>query len=251
MSRPIVIIPCDTKVIEGITFDAVGRKYAAAVAEVAECQPLLAPLGPSMLDMGALLEIADGILLSGAVSNVHPSLYGLDEPPLSDKALDPERDSVTLPLVREALHRKVPLFGICRGFQEVNVALGGTLDQAVHTVDGRNDHREPSNVPVPERFGPSHPVKLSGTLKSWIGEDEIVVNSLHWQGIQRLAPPLTAEAHAEDGLIEAVRGPHEHPFFFAVQWHPEWQAKSNAASVEIFRRFGDAVRKLNANGLAA
>lgn len=251
MSRPIVIIPCDTKVIEGIAFDAVGRKYAAAVAEVAECQPLLAPLGPSMLDMGALLDIADGILLSGAVSNVHPALYGSDEPPLSVESLDPARDGLTLPLVREALQRKKPLFAICRGFQEVNVALGGTLDQAVHAVEGRNDHREPSGVPVPERFGPSHPVKLSGTLRSWIGEDEIVVNSLHWQGIRRLAPPLTAEAHAEDGLVEAVRGPAEHPFFFAVQWHPEWQARENKASVEIFRRFGDAVRKKNASGLAA
>jgi len=242
MSRPVVIIPCDTKVIEEMVFDAVGRKYSAAVAEVAECQPLLAPLGPSMLDMGALLDIADGILLSGSVSNVHPSLYGLDEPPLNAGALDHERDSLTLPLVREAIHRKVPLFAICRGFQELNVALGGTLDQAVHTVSGRDDHREPSDVPMDERFGPSHQVRLSGTLKSWIGKDEITVNSLHWQGIQRLAAPLTAEAHAKDGLIEAVRGPSDHPFLLGVQWHPEWQAKRNTASIEIFRRFGEAVK---------
>lgn len=242
MTRPIVIIPCDTKVIEGMTFDAVGRKYSAAVAEVADCQPLLAPLGPSMLDMNALLEIADGILLSGSLSNVHPSLYGADEPPLNDKALDPERDSLTLPLIREALNRKKPLFAICRGFQELNVALGGTLDQAVHTVSGRNDHREPAHPMVEDRFGPSHPVALSGTLKSWVGKDEIIVNSLHWQGIQRLAPSLTAEAHAKDGLIEAVRGPADHPFLFGVQWHPEWQAKNNAASIEIFRRFGAAAR---------
>lgn len=251
MSRPIVIIPCDTKVIDGLTFDAVGRKYSAAVAEVADCQPLLAPLGPSMLDMNGLLEIADGILLSGALSNVHPSHYGLGEPPLNEKALDHERDGLTLPLVREALHRKLPLFAICRGFQELNVALGGTLDQAVHTVDGRNDHREPSDVPVEERFGPAHPVTLSGTLRNWVGQDEITVNSLHWQGIQRLAPLLTAEAHAKDGLIEAVRGPSDHPFLFGVQWHPEWQAKHNTASIEIFHRFGDAVRKSSADGLAA
>lgn len=251
MSRPIVIIPCDTKVIETMTFDAVGRKYSAAVAEVAECQPLLAPLGPSMLDMGALFEIADGILLSGSVSNVHPSHYGADEPPLNAEALDHERDSLTLPLVREAMSRKVPLFAICRGFQELNVALGGTLDQSVHTVEGRNDHREPSNVPMDDRFGPAHPVTLSGQLKSWVGKDEIIVNSLHWQGIKRLAPPLVAEAHAKDGLVEAVRGPAEHPFLFGVQWHPEWQAKNNTASIEIFRHFGDAVRKLNASGLAA
>jgi putative glutamine amidotransferase len=242
MSRPIVIIPADTKVIETMTFDAVGRKYSAAVAEVAECQPLLAPLGPSMLDMGALFDIADGILLSGSVSNVHPSLYGADEPPLNENALDHQRDALTLPLVREALNRKLPLFAICRGFQEVNVALGGTLDQQVHAVSGRNDHRERSDVPIDERFGPSHPITLSGNLKDWIGKDEIIVNSLHWQGIQRLAPPLTAEAHAKDGLIEAVRGPSEHPFFLGVQWHPEWQARNNAASVELFRRFGDAVK---------
>lgn len=242
MSRPIVIIPADTKVIETMTFDAVGRKYSAAVAEVAECQPLLAPLGPSMLDMGALLDIADGILLSGSLSNVHPSLYGADEPPLNENALDHQRDALTLPLVREALSRKLPLFAICRGFQEVNVALGGTLDQAVHSVTGRHDHRERSDVPIDDRFGPAHPIRLSGTLKDWIGEDEIVVNSLHWQGIQRLAGPLVAEAHAKDGLIEAVRGPAEHPFFLGVQWHPEWQARNNRASVELFRRFGDAVK---------
>lgn len=243
MSRPVVIIPADTKVIETMTFDAVGRKYSAAVAEVANCQPLLAPLGPSMLDLGALLEIADGILLSGSISNVHPSHYSPDEPPLNENAIDHQRDAVTLPLVREALSRKLPLFAICRGFQEVNVALGGTLDQSVHTVDGRHDHRERSDVPIDDRFGPAHPITLSGQLKTWIGEDEIIVNSLHWQGIQRLATPLTAEAHAKDGLIEAVRGPAEHPFFLGVQWHPEWQARSNPASVELFRRFGDAVRE--------
>lgn len=249
MSRPIVIIPSCTKLIEGHAFDAVGRKYSSAVAEVAECQPLLAPLGPSMADMGALLEIADGILLSGSLSNVHPSLYGLDEPPLNADALDPARDDLTLPLIREALKRKLPTFAICRGFQELNVALGGTLDQAVHTVEGRHDHRERSDVPLDDRFGPAHSVHLSGTLKDWIGKDEIIVNSLHWQGIQRLAEPLTAEAHAKDGLVEAVRGPSDHPFMLGVQWHPEWQAKNNTVSIELFRRFGDAARSI-ANGLS-
>jgi putative glutamine amidotransferase len=243
MSRPIVIIPADTKLIEGHAFDAVGRKYSSAVAEVAECQPLLAPLGSSMADMSSLLEIADGILLSGSISNVHPSLYGLDEPPLNADALDPARDDLTIPLVREAVARKLPLFAICRGFQELNVALGGTLDQAVHAVSGRHDHRERPDIPLDDRFGPAHPVHLSGTLKEWVGKEEIIVNSLHWQGIQRLAPPLTAEAHAKDGLIEAVRGPSEHPFLLGVQWHPEWQAKRNPVSITLFRHFGDAVRR--------
>jgi putative glutamine amidotransferase len=173
---------------------------------------------------------------------VHPSLYGVDEPPLNAGALDPARDDLTLPLIREALVRKIPTFAICRGFQEMNVALGGTLDQAVHTVTGRNDHRERSDVPLDDRFGPSHPVILSGTLKDWIGKDEIIVNSLHSQGIQRLAAPLTAEAHAADGLVEAVRGPAEHPFLLGVQWHPEWQAKTNPVSIELFRRFGAAAK---------
>jgi putative glutamine amidotransferase len=243
MTRPIVIIPCCTKVIEGVIFDAVGRKYSSAVAEVAECQPLLAPLGPSMADMQALLDIADGILLTGTLSNVHPKLYGLDEPPLNDAALDPERDNLTLPLIRAALDRKLPTFAICRGFQELNVALGGTLDQAVHTVAGRNDHRERSDVPVTERFGPAHPITLTGELKDWIGKDEIIVNSLHWQGINKLAPPLTPEAHAADGLVEAVRGPADHPFLLGVQWHPEWQPKNNPVSIELFRRFGAAAKR--------
>jgi putative glutamine amidotransferase len=244
MTRPIVIIPSCTTVIEGHVFDAVSRKYSTAVAEIAECQPLLAPLGASMADVAALLGVADGILLSGSLSNVHPSHYGSEEPPLNAAALDPARDGLTLPLIREAVVRKLPLFAICRGFQELNVALGGTLDQAVHAVEGRNDHRERSDVPLDDRFGPAHPVTLTGDLRSWLGAEEIVVNSLHWQGIQRLAPPLIAEAHAEDGLIEAVRGPSDHPFCLGVQWHPEWQAKRNPVSIELFRRFGAAARGL-------
>lgn len=251
MRRPVVIIPCCTKLIEGHAFDSVGRKYSSAVAEIAECQPVLAPLGPGMIDVGALLDIADGILLPGSLSNVHPSLYGAPEPPLDAEALDPARDELTLPLIREAASRKLPTFAICRGFQELNVALGGTLHQAVHTISGRQDHRERSDIPLDDRFGPAHPVTLSGTLRDWIGKDEIVVNSLHWQGIQRLAPPLTAEAHARDGLIEAVRGPSDHPFLFGVQWHPEWQAKSNPVSIELFRRFGEAARNIASSGLAA
>lgn len=239
--RPIVVIPSCTKLIEGQAFDAVGRKYASAVAEIAECQPLLAPLGSGMADMGALLDVAQGILLTGSLSNVHPAHYGTDEP-LDADALDPARDDLTLPLIRESMARKLPLFAICRGFQELNVALGGTLDQAVHAVEGRHDHRERDDIPLDERFGPAHPIVLSGRLREWLGADEIIVNSLHNQGIRHLAPPLTAEAHAKDGLVEAVRGPAEHPFSLGVQWHPEWQARRNPVSVELFRRFGESAR---------
>jgi putative glutamine amidotransferase len=241
MSRPIVIIPSCSKMIGGLMFDAVGRKYSAAVAEVAECQPLLAPLGQSMADIAAVLDIADGILLSGSLSNVEPMHYGTEKP-LNPDSVDRDRDSLTLPLIRTAVERKIPLFAICRGFQEFNVALGGTLHQAVHGVEGHNDHREPLTEDMDVKFGPVHPVKLQGTLRDWVGHDEIMVNSLHWQGIKTLAKPLVAEAFAKDGLVEAIRAPEGNAFCLGVQWHPEWQPRSNATSIELFRRFGAAAR---------
>ena len=239
MSRPIIIIPSCTKMIGGLTFDAVGRKYSAAVAEVAECQPLLAPLGQSMADIAAVLDIADGILLTGSLSNVEPLHYG-DEQPLHPDTVDRDRDSLTLPLIRTAIERKIPLFAICRGFQELNVALGGSLYQAVHSVDGKNDHREPPTDDMGVKFSPAHPISLKGQLRDWIGRDEIMVNSLHWQGIAKLAPKLVAEAFAKDGLVEGVRAPGGHAFTIGVQWHPEWAAKNNPTSIELFKRFGAA-----------
>jgi putative glutamine amidotransferase len=250
MSRPIIVIPGCTKNIDGLVFDAVGRKYSAAVAEVAECQPLLMPLGKSMADIGSVLDVADGILLSGSLSNVEPSHYG-DELPLDPSTVDRDRDALTLPLIRTAIDRKIPLFAICRGFQEFNVALGGTLHQAVHTVDGHHDHREPTDDDYEVKFGPKHKVRLEGELRSWIGKDQLIVNSLHWQGIARLAGPLVAEAFAEDGLVEAVRAPAGNAFSLGVQWHPEWHPQENPASVALFRRFGEAARSKIARGRAA
>lgn len=242
MSRPIVVIPSCTKMIGGLVFDAVGRKYSAAVAEVAECQPLMIPLGASLADIGAVLGVADGILLSGSLSNVEPKHYG-DELPLNPATVDRDRDNLTLPLIRTAVEQKIPLFAICRGFQEFNVAMGGTLHQAVHAVEGHKDHREPASEDMDVKFGLAHPIKLTGELKTWIGSDELMVNSLHGQGISRLAPRLVAEARAEDGLVEAIRAPEGNSFSLGVQWHPEWNAKNNAASIELFKRFGVAARK--------
>src|SRR4029078_4516526 len=205
MSRPIVLMPACTKMIEGHAFDAVGRKYAAAVAEVAECQPLLVPGGPGMTDLGPLLEVADAILLSGSVSNVALEHYG-NETPIKPDALDPLRDALTLPLIRAAIERKKPLFAICRGFQELNVALGGTLHQAVHDVNGHKDHGPREELPLDEMYGPVHIVSLRGKLRDWVGDDKLMVNSLHSQGIARLADGLKPDAFAEDGLVDAARG---------------------------------------------
>jgi putative glutamine amidotransferase len=243
MSRSIVVIPSCTKMIEGHAFDAVGRKYSAAVAEVAECQPLLVPVGPGMTDVGAILEVADAILLSGSASNVAPEHYGEETAIMADR-LDPMRDALTLPLIRAAVERKTPLFAICRGFQELNVALGGSLHQAVHAVDGHKDHRARADVPLDESYGPIHPVLLRGMLRDWVGSDEIMVNSLHWQGVARLADGLKPEAFAADGLVEAARGPDDAAFCLGVQWHPEWGAKSDPVSTSLFRRFGAAARGL-------
>ncbi|HPG88330.1 MAG TPA: gamma-glutamyl-gamma-aminobutyrate hydrolase family protein [Hyphomicrobium sp.] len=239
MSRPLVIIPACTKDIGGLDFDAVGRKYTAAVAEVAQCQPLLVPVGPGLSDIGALLDIADGIMLTGSLSNVEPVHYGTEKM-LRPETLDRARDAITLPLARAAVEKKVPLFAICRGFQELNVALGGTLHQAVHDADGLMDHREREGVDMNEKFGPVHPLSLKGQLRDWVGEDEIMVNSLHGQGVKKLSDKLVAEAFAKDGLVEGVRYAGDHPFYLGVQWHPEWQAKSNPVSVSLFRRFGAA-----------
>lgn len=241
MSRPIVIIPADTKVIETLTFDAVGRKYSAAVAEVAQCQPLLVPLEAALVDIAAILDVADGILLSGSVSNVHPRHYGTDAP-LVPESMDDARDAVTLPLIRTAVEKKLPLFAICRGFQELNVAMGGSLHQAVHAQAGLNDHREKPKELMDDRFGPSHSIRLEGELRDWVGQETVIVNSLHGQGIARLADGLRPRAYAEDGLVEAVLGPDDHPFCLGVQWHPEWKATANPVSVSLFNRFGDAVR---------
>jgi putative glutamine amidotransferase len=240
MSRPIVAIPACTKLIDGYVFDAVGRKYAAAIAEVAECQPLLVPVGPGMSDIATILDVADAILLTGSPSNVAPEHYG-DEPPVKPDALDPFRDALTLPLIRAAVENKTPLFAICRGFQELNVALGGSLYQAVHDVNGHKDHRPNYELPLDEMYGAVHHVSLRGKLRDWVGSDRLLVNSLHSQGIARLAEGLRPEAFSEDGLIEAVRGPDD-AFCLGVQWHPEWAAKQNPVSTALFRRFGAAAK---------
>ncbi len=239
MSRPIVAIPCCSKIIEGYTFDAVSRQYSAAVAHAAHCQPLLIPLDIALVDIGAVLDVAKGILFTGSPSNVDPKHYSAEEPVMPDK-LDPARDAVTLPLIRTALERKIPMMAICRGYQELNVALGGTLHQEVHEQEGLHDHRERKELSLEERWGPRHPLKLKGRLREWIGQDEIMVNSLHGQGIKDLAPLLQPEAFAEDGLVEAVRGPDEHPFCLGVQWHPEWRVTENPVSMTLFRKFGAA-----------
>ena len=166
-------------------------------------------------------------------------------PPSREGTLhDPDRDATTLPLIREAVRRNMPVLAICRGIQELNVALGGTLIQRVHIRDGRQDHRG-GEGPQEKRYGPKHPIAVSGSLARILGATVIQVNSLHGQALDRLAPGLVVEATAPDGTIEAVAMPGAPGWLLGVQWHPEWGFAGNPHSVAIFTAFGDACRNRN------
>jgi putative glutamine amidotransferase len=244
-SRPVVLVPACNRVLGGHPFHVVGRKYVDAV-RLAGALPLVVPhAGPDELD--DWLALADGVLLTGSPSNVHPRHFG---EPVRDASLplDPERDDWTLPLVRRVLARGMPTLAICRGAQEVNVALGGTLHQAVHEVDGpagrHHDHRADDDDPIEVQYGPAHTIRTvaGGLLARIVGDGPITVNSLHGQAVARLAPGLRAEAHAPDGVVEAFSAPDAPGFNLCVQWHPEWRAADNPVSMKLFGAFGSALR---------
>lgn len=223
-------------------FHVAGDKYVRAVSDGARALPVLIPaLGPE-IDLDALLDRLDGLLLTGSRSNVGPAHYG--GPRSAAGTLhDAARDDTTLPLIRKAIGRSVPLLGICRGLQELNVALGGTLHQRLHEVPGLSDHNAADGTPAETQYAPAHPVALAagGQLAAITGQAEIRVNSVHAQGIDRLAPGLAVEAVAPDGVIEAVRVEGAPAFALAVQWHPEWRFRDDPASTALFAAFGEAV----------
>ena len=234
----IVGIPACTKMMGIELQHATPARYGAALMAAAGAIPILIPpVGEAQL---ALLDRLDGVLISGSPSNVEPSRYGVPAS-LTPGKHDPERDATTLPLIRAALKRGVPLLAICRGIQELNVALGGTLHQLVHEIAGRRDHRAGPGS-WDEKFGPKHAIRLSGQLARIVGGSELTVNSLHEQAIDWPADGLAVEAVAEDGTIEGVRVASAPGFAFGVQWHPEHRCLENLASTALFRAFGEACR---------
>ncbi len=242
-AKPFIGIPADRRLLGKHWFHAVGEKYIAAVTEAAGATPILIPaLGPE-LDLEALVERFDGLLLTGSASNVEPHHY---QGPASDPGTlhDPHRDSTTLPMIKRAIQAGLPVLGVCRGFQEMNVAFGGTLWQKLHD-SGFDDHREDLSLPLDAQYGPAHDVVLEpdGVLRSLAGSERITVNSLHSQGVQVLAPGLAVEARAPDGVVEAFRVKSAPRFALAVQWHPEWKVMSNPFSRALFAAFGDASRE--------
>jgi len=237
---PVVGIPaCAILMVKDQLRHDTPARYPAAVLGGAGAVPILIPpVGEAAL---AVLDRIDGLLLPGSPSNVHPSHYAGGDSETPDRH-DLERDATTLRLIPEAIARGMPVLAICRGIQELNVALGGTLHQQVHEVSGRADHR-PGPGTLEERYGPSHLVTLSGQLARIIGSGTILVNSLHGQAIDTPAPGLVVEARAPDGTIEAVRVEQARGFALGVQWHPEWNYANDTASLALFRAFGEACRE--------
>ncbi|GAB2506240.1 gamma-glutamyl-gamma-aminobutyrate hydrolase family protein [Arenimonas alkanexedens] len=241
---PLVGLPSDRKQIGHHPFQAVGEKYLRAVVDGAGCLPLVIPSLQPPLDLRALLSRLDGLVLTGAHSNIEPHHYG-DEASYDGNVHDPARDATTLGIVPLAIEMRVPVLALCRGCQEVNVALGGSLYQKVHDVPGFDDHRENPDEPLGVQYAPSHPIALApgGLLERIAGGPEVQVNSLHGQGLRTLGRGLVVEATARDGLVEAVRLDDPGPFLLAVQWHPEWRVAENPFYLGIFQAFADACRE--------
>lgn len=253
-ARPLVGIPADLRALgresaREARVHLVGHKYVTAISEGAGCWPILVPAlgdwyGQALAWPAALFDLVDGLLITGSPSNVAPERYG--GPPAEAGTLqDSDRDATVLPLLEPAIRAGVPVLALCRGLQEVNVALGGTLHQKVQDVPGRADHRADDTRTFAEQYAPAHPVDLvpGGTLTDLAdGAARLEVNSLHSQGIDRLAPGLTVEATAPDGTIEAVRVTEAPGFALALQWHPEWRFWTEAFSRRLFAAFGEAVR---------
>ena len=243
-AKPVIGVPACRRLYDGHPFHMAGEKYLRALSEGADAVPLAVPALADEFEIDAVLAHLDGILLTGSPSNVEPHHYDGEE---SNPGTlhDPHRDAVTLPLARRTLEQGVPLLEICRGIQELNVALGGTLHQNVELVDGYRKHSENPDDPLDVQYGPSHPLNIveGGFLHGLIGETQIEVNSLHHQGIRKLAAGVTVEAVADDGLIEAFSVDDANAFAFAVQWHPEWKVTENEVSMKIFSAFGDACRE--------
>jgi putative glutamine amidotransferase len=232
----IVGIPACSKQIGELLQHATPARYGQALMHASGALPvLLPPVGEGLI---AMLDRLDGLLLDGSPSNVLPDHYGATES-LTPGKHDPARDATTLPLVRAAIARRMPVLAICRGIQELNVAMGGTLHQQVHDVAGRMDHRAGTGT-IDELFRLKHKVTLSGGLARMVGASEIMVNSLHEQALDRIADGLIVEAVAEDGTVEGVRVEGARSFAYGVQFHPEWHVQTDAASYAIFKAFGEA-----------
>jgi len=238
---PVVGVICDREIIGPHAFHIAGDKYLQALISASNCLPVLIPALADEDTINQLMGMLDGILLTGGYSMVDPLRYQ-EEAAISGTKLDTARDNTSIPLVVKAVEQGMPVFGICRGFQEMNVAFGGSLHQELHQHAQFFEHREDKNVSLDEQYSDTHKVKLTtnGKLAEILGESAIKVNSLHTQGVDRLANNLLIEAVAEDGLVEAFSVVSASTFAMAVQWHPEWKVENNPHRTKLFHAFGQA-----------
>lgn len=245
--RPLIGVISDRRQLGHHPFHVVGEKYLAAVVHGAGGYPVSLPVLGGDFDVLEALERLDGLMLTGSPSNVEPAQY---KGPASKPGTlhDPERDQAALALVPAAVKAGLPIIAICRGFQEMNVAFGGTLHQAVHELPGFGNHQEDRSAPLDEQYAPSHEVRFTpgGLLERLSGRSHAMVNSVHSQGVDRLAEALFVEAVAPDGLIEAFTVRDAPGFTLAVQWHPEWKVRENELSMALFQAFGEAARQYRA-----
>ncbi|GAB4284894.1 MAG: gamma-glutamyl-gamma-aminobutyrate hydrolase family protein [Roseovarius sp.] len=244
MKRPVIGIISNSYVIdETYPVHATGKMNSDAVALVAGCLPLLVPSDPRFVTVGELLEACDGFLLTGGRPNVHPEEYGHAETERHG-SFDRARDAITLPLIRACVARGQPFLGVCRGFQEVNVALGGTLHPEIRELPGRDNHRMPPEGSLEEKFALRHTVRFveDGVFHRLIGRREVMTNTLHGQGILEPGRGVVIDGHAPDGTPEALYVGGAPGFTLSVQWHPEYNAAADPVSRALFEAFGKAAR---------
>ena len=243
MKRPLVGVTADYRTYDNSPYHVVGDKYLRAVWEAAGCTPIIIPALAESQEVEDLLDSLDGLVFTGSPSNVHPTLYG-HTPSEHYEPYDQARDAMAFQLIETALEKGLPSLFICRGFQELNAALGGTLFARLHEVKGRLDHRMPKHDDPDVRYGLRHAMAFTpgGRFAEIAGATEIEVNSLHGQGIDAPAPGLEIEGHAPDGTMEAVSVKGAKAFALGVQWHPEYKARENDFSSRLFRAFSEAVQ---------
>ncbi|MBO9472705.1 gamma-glutamyl-gamma-aminobutyrate hydrolase family protein [Shimia sp. R10_1] len=249
MTRPVVgIIGNHHLINDEYPAHAGGAMNSEAVSMVSGCMPLLVPADPRYLSVEELLATCDGFLLTGGRPNVHPEEYG-EAATEAHGAFDRARDSIVLPLVRACVESGQPFFGICRGFQEVNVAMGGSLYPEIRDLPGRDNHRMPPDGTLEEKFELRHIVTFSedGPFHKLMGAREVLTNTLHGQGIKRPGSRVIIDGYAPDGTPEAIYIKDAPGFTMSVQWHPEWQAGVDPVSRPLFEAFGEAVRAWSAN----
>lgn len=244
MSRPVVgIIGNSYMLNDQYPVHAGGQMNTDAIAQVAGCVPLIIPADPRHVSVQELLDICDGFLLTGGRPNVHPEEYGEVETE-AHGTFDRGRDAIALGLVRACVERGQPFLGICRGFQEVNVAMGGTLYPEIRDLPGRMNHRMPPDGTLEEKFELRHDVTFTegGVFHDLMGAQVVRTNTLHGQGIKEPGARIVVDGHADDGTPEAIYVKGAAGFTLAVQWHPEWNAAGDKVSRPLFSSFGDAAR---------